>query len=103
MCISLIMRTTLIYIRKVGIDMAKNIDDWFIWVEANRDTPTRQWTEEVLPPAKQALYKDLLELIGTAQPCEPDCSPERHAYHEGQYQTILRQEKALATYFGVEE
>ena len=26
MCISLIMRTTLIYIRKVGIDMAKNIE-----------------------------------------------------------------------------
>lgn len=43
--------------------MAKNIDDWFIWVEANRDTPTRKWTEEVLPPAKQALYSDILELI----------------------------------------
>lgn len=42
--------------------MAKNIDDWFIWVEANRDTPTRKWAEEVLPPAKQALYSDLLEI-----------------------------------------
>lgn len=44
--------------------MASKIDDWFIWVEANRDTPTRQWTEEVLPQAKAALLADMLELVG---------------------------------------
>ncbi len=93
--------------------MAKNIDDWFIWVEANRDTPTRQWTEEVLPPAKQALYKDLLELIGEdfrhsngkymknpSYECE-ECGEPDPEYTINVVQREIR--TRLATYFGVEE
>lgn len=28
------------------------------------------------------------------EPCEPECSPERHAYHEGQWDMALRIKKA---------
>lgn len=32
------------------------------------------------------------------QPCEPDCTPERHAYHQGQWDMATR----LAERFGIE-
>ena len=48
---------------------------------------------------KTAIKADILEIVGIAEPCEPDCTPERHAYHEGQYQTILKIEAKLEEYF----
>ena len=71
--------------------MAKNIDDWFIWVEANRDTPTRKWAEEVLPPAKAALYSDILELIGE------DDIPTPKMKKTGQYKDFLFVRNQLRT------
>jgi len=41
-----------------------SIDDWFIWIEATRDTSARAWEEEVLPRAKSELLQLVLDVIG---------------------------------------
>jgi len=87
--------------------MAKNIDDWFIWVEANRDTPTRKWTEEVLPPAKAALYSDILELIGEDEPFSLEREKEWSEFDmearsvESENQLRATQRQALKEYFNL--
>lgn len=35
------------------------------------------------------------------EPCEPDCSPERHAYHQGQWDMAGRIEAALEPKKGI--
>lgn len=47
---------------------------------------TNSVLQEVLP---------LIDYFDFVEPCEPDCSPERHAYHQGQWDMAGRMNKAL--------
>lgn len=80
--------------------MASKIDDWFIWIEANRDTPTRQWTEEVLPQAKATLLADMLELVGEDDHKWLQATPSQRTVSESL--NALRQElrDKLKEYYG---
>lgn len=44
-----------------------------------------------LDEAYEAMLKVIDELVSSeVQPCEPECSPERHAYHQGQWDLAQR-------------
>jgi len=55
-------------------------------------------TEEMVSDAKNEATKEIEALIAEAridpfdfvEPCEPNCSKERHAYHEGQWDMANR-------------
>lgn len=38
-----------------------------------------------------------LDIFQFVEPCEPDCSPERHAYHKGQWDLAVRMHKQFNT------
>lgn len=50
--------------------------------------------EEYHSKAKQAILdwhnKQVKDPFDYIEPCEPDCSPERHAYHQGQWDMAHR-------------
>ena len=57
------------------------IDDWFIWVEANKDVGTRDWAENILPKAKSALYDLILkEVVGETIPLNAHIDDELLRY-----------------------
>lgn len=37
----------------------------------------------------------LLDFYDHVEPCEPDCTPERHAYHQGQWDMAGRMNEAM--------
>lgn len=57
---------------------------------------TRNPGKEEIDRARAEIV-DLIEndIIRVAPPCEEDCSPERHAYHEGGYALVEAQRKLL--------
>lgn len=61
-----------------------------------------------MPELSQGQLRQLYRLIeeqvifSAVESCEPDCSTVRHAYHQGQWDMHLRQEKALAELMGVD-
>ena len=77
--------------------MSKSVDDWFIWIEATRDTPARTWEKEVLPRAKQALYADLMELLQTG-----DVSTDPK-WNQARDNTIREYRNAIKDYLGIED
>lgn len=55
--------------------------------------PSAEWDAQKYK-AKQAILdwhnKQVKDPFDYIQPCEPDCSPERHAYHQGQWDMAHR-------------
>lgn len=69
-------------------------------VSVNGEDWTKPYPEKVyVDPAMAELTKLLLEQridpFDFVQPCKPDCSKERHAYHQGQWDMAERIEAQL--------
>lgn len=45
---------------------------------------------------KSLFTEAMSEVIGLAPSCEPDCTPERHAYHQGAWDYMIEQEEHQA-------
>ena len=46
---------------------------------------------------QSAVLAGKIDPFAFVEPCEPECSPERHAYHQGQWDMATRIEAAQAT------
>jgi len=38
---------------------------------------------------ERGMLETIAKELDVDEPCEPDCSPERHAYHEGRYKAQI--------------
>lgn len=57
--------------------------------------------ESIQAHTAQAVQEAMLNRLDLpfhyVEPCEPDCSPERHAYHQGQWDMAVRMQTPLST------
>jgi len=47
--------------------MDKELDEFLIWVEANRDTPARRWADEVEPELRRQLQQLIIKQSNKAR------------------------------------
>lgn len=70
-----------------------------IGTKSNSGSVTVTWTDRnVLEELATAIEQDIEEILDLVEPCEPDCSDVRHAYHQGQWDLYQRQLTKLHKY-----
>lgn len=61
----------------------------------NLDCPTPTLDAAIQTYVQREVLKGRIDPFDFVQPCEPECTPERHQYHQGQWDMATRMEAAL--------
>ena len=79
------------------------IERWIAggYTEYSGDNGENWFTKKQWNHINQAMLQARIDPFNFVEPCEPDCSPERHAYHKGQWDMALRIEATLTSQLDV--
>lgn len=65
--------------------------------EARGQKDIDQVVAQAVSTITQKLVEARIKPFDFVEPCEPKCTPERHAYHQGQWDMALRIEQLLSS------
>lgn len=73
--------------------------DFAVWVRTRKDEgishdEARQQILEAIQRAREEVL-DQIEPFSLVEDCNPDCTPEEHAYHQGTWDSYLKLERTL--------